>query len=189
MSTATRTTAASIFVTVGTDHHPFDRLIGWIDSWIAERSATGDIACFVQTGPSARPERADSRDYLSYDEMIEQLRSAAAVVTHGGPATIMMCAHAGKRPIVVPRRQALGEHVDDHQLVFSRRIATEGTIELAESDERLFELLDRVVEGRGMETTARPRDVVAAVNRFETLIGHLVGGGGAPAASAISRSA
>ena len=26
----------SVFVAVGTDHHPFDRLCGWSDAWVAQ---------------------------------------------------------------------------------------------------------------------------------------------------------
>ena len=25
-----------VFVSVGTDHHPFDRLIGWVDAWLPD---------------------------------------------------------------------------------------------------------------------------------------------------------
>ena len=32
-----------IFVTVGTDHHPFDRLIEWTDAWAAEGGHNGAL--------------------------------------------------------------------------------------------------------------------------------------------------
>ena len=38
--------------------------------------------------------------------------SAAVVVTHGGPGSIALSVTLGRRPIVVPRLQSLGEHVD-----------------------------------------------------------------------------
>lgn len=54
--------------------------------------------------------------WLSPVEMSALLRAADLVVTHAGVASIVDAVRAGHRPIVVPRRQHLGEHVDDHQL-------------------------------------------------------------------------
>ena len=33
-----RTPMPLVLVTVGTDHHPFERLIGWIDRWTPTRT-------------------------------------------------------------------------------------------------------------------------------------------------------
>jgi UDP-N-acetylglucosamine transferase subunit ALG13 len=38
----------------------------------------------------------------------------------------------GKRPVVVPRVQRLGEAVDDHQVPFARRAASAGLVTLVE---------------------------------------------------------
>jgi UDP-N-acetylglucosamine transferase subunit ALG13 len=91
---------------------------------------------------SSPARRAPWRHYLAYPEMEAALREASAVVSHGGPGTIMLALAAGKKPIVVPRRSALGEHVDDHQVNFARRASDRGTIWLAESIGRFRELLD-----------------------------------------------
>ena len=52
-----------------------------------------------------------------------------------------MAAHAGKRPIVMPRLQRYGEAVDDHQLGFARRLAEAGVLELAHDGEELRRLI------------------------------------------------
>jgi UDP-N-acetylglucosamine transferase subunit ALG13 len=162
-----------VFVTVGTDHHPFDRLVRWIDQWSTTHHA--DASCFIQNGTSARPEQADWADYLPYAEMEATIDRSSAVVCHGGPGTIMLCSYRGKKPIVVPRQSSLGEHVDDHQIVFSRRLAAEGEIELAETEGALRRLLDRVVAGEDFRAPARTRERIAeAVERFEELVTTLV---------------
>jgi UDP-N-acetylglucosamine transferase subunit ALG13 len=163
-----------VFITVGTDHHRFDRLVRWSDRWLAaNRAAAG----FMQTGTSARPEHVESADYLGYEEMETTMRRAVAVVTHGGPGSIMLCASLGTRPIVVPREARLGEHVDDHQLVFSRRMAQQGSIELAESEDRLGELLSMAVSTGPFGSRPGERDHVArAVRRVELLVNELMGG-------------
>jgi UDP-N-acetylglucosamine transferase subunit ALG13 len=52
---------------------------------------------------------------------------------------------AGLRPIVVPRRAHLEEHVDDHQLAFSRFLASRDLVTLAEEEPDFARALDAVV--------------------------------------------
>lgn len=159
-----------ILVTVGTDHHPFDRLIHAIDAWM-EAGGIHRARCFVQAGTSAPPRIAAHTDYLSYQDLDSMMREAAAVVSHGGPGTIMDCRGRGLVPIVVPRRSGLGEHVDDHQVVFSRRMAELGEIRLAETTPQLHQMLERAVstpeEFRAPQSSNRPAE---AVRRFEELV-------------------
>jgi UDP-N-acetylglucosamine transferase subunit ALG13 len=65
------------------------------------------------------------------------MREARTIVTHAGVGSIQMARACGKRPIVVARRADLGEHVDDHQLAFARRLAAAGLITLVEDPEDL----------------------------------------------------
>jgi UDP-N-acetylglucosamine transferase subunit ALG13 len=168
--------APFVFVTVGTDHHPFHRMIRWVDGWLASIAAD-QARCLVQYGTSLTPKLGEARDYLPYAEMEAAMTEAAAVVCHGGPGSVMMARWLGKVPIVVPRRRALGEHVDDHQLVFARRMAEEGEVELVEDETRLREILDGVVEGREtLELSASRAETAESLARFERLVERLVSG-------------
>ena len=163
-----------VFVTVGTDHHPFNRLVAWIDSWIASRPA-GLVGCRMQIGTSLPPRHVPFRDYFSPAKLEAAMNESAAVVCHGGPATIMMCRGLDKKPIVVPRRDDLGEHVDGHQLLFARRMAAHGDLELAEDEEGLHRLLDGVISGEhSLRLSAGRTDRHAAVERFERFLTDLV---------------
>lgn len=51
---------------------------------------------------------------------------ADIVVTHGGPASFMDAMSKGKTTIVVPRQKKYGEHVNDHQLEFCKKIVEKG---------------------------------------------------------------
>lgn len=165
-----------VFVTVGTDHHPFHRLIRWVDGWL--ESGAGDrVRCFVQYGTSAPPLTADHRAYLAYEEMERSIAASAAVVCHGGPGSVMMCRWLGKRPIVVPRRHDLGEHVDDHQVAFSRRMSREGEMDLAETEERFRGLLESAMaEGARVSGAADQTQLALAdsLRRFEALVDRLL---------------
>ena len=77
----------------------------------------------MQTGYSTYvPQYCQWKKMLSYDEMSENVRNARIVITHGGPASFFMPLQLGKTPIVVPRQKRYGEHVNDHQLLFTRTV-------------------------------------------------------------------
>jgi UDP-N-acetylglucosamine transferase subunit ALG13 len=166
-----------LLVTVGTDHHPFDRLVRWADAWLAGHP--GELRCLMQTGTSTPPTgQAEWRAYLEFDALQAAMASAAAVVCHGGPGTILGARHQGAVPIVVPRQHRLGEHVDDHQVAFSRRLAAEaGGIHLAETEAELHRLLDRVVaEPAAFRAGPEDRATASAVREFGRLVDGLVDG-------------
>jgi UDP-N-acetylglucosamine transferase subunit ALG13 len=171
-----------VFATVGTDVHPFDRMTSWLDAWLAAGGAARARA-FVQTGTSRKPRLAEHRDYIGYAEMEAAMREATAVICHGGPATISLCSALGKRPIVIPRLADLGEHVDNHQQRFTARIAADGAILLASSEEEFRELLEGVLAANGSAApaAAAPSDSLAAVRRFEELVAGLFNGNGVAA--------
>lgn len=121
-----------IFVTVGTNEAPFDRLL----RVVADLRVTEP--CIVQCGASAvRPLGARCVDFLSFDEVAAHVREARVVVCHAGVGSVMVALMNGKRPIVVPRLHRFGEAVDDHQLTFARRFQQAGLVELVEDTAKL----------------------------------------------------
>jgi UDP-N-acetylglucosamine transferase subunit ALG13 len=163
-----------VFVTVGTDHHPYNRLIHWADDWLAAGGAER-AHVFVQHGTSAPPKIARSRDYLPHKDMQAAIAQSTAVVCHGGPSTIMEMRYKGLVPIVAPRNSALGEHVDDHQIRFARRIAQLGTIRLAETREELFALLDMAIATPDrFRADNDDTGIAESVHRFEELVDELL---------------
>jgi len=133
-----------ILITVGTDHHPFDRLIGWVDRWT--RAHGDDARCVIQYGTSYPPDWAEGSDYLTPAQLQDHLSQATAVVSHGGPSTIMEIRAAGILPIVVPRDPAFGEHVDGHQMAFAAHLAKHGRIRFPHDEDDLAMTLDRAVD-------------------------------------------
>jgi UDP-N-acetylglucosamine transferase subunit ALG13 len=130
----------SVLVTVGTDHHPFDRLVDWIDRWPARSMA--DVV--VQYGTSHPIPGATCEQLIPPTVLEELVQMADAVVTAAGPGTVMLARRLGHRPIVVPRRRPAGEHVDDHQLAFARHLDEQGIATVVESFDGLALQLDRL---------------------------------------------
>lgn len=171
-------TPPRLLVTVGTDHHPFDRLMGWIEDWLA--SAAGRrVECTVQHGRSRAPLGARVAPYLSGEELRAEIARSTAVISHGGPSTIMECRWAGLRPIVVPRRAMLGEHVDDHQVVFTTRLAEAGMITMVDTPAGLHEaLFQAMLNPDSVRVQPALHTCEATVGRVGILIGELLQGRG-----------
>lgn len=117
-----------IFVTVGTHEQPFNRLIEYIDNLKKDGVITEDV--IIQTGFSSyEPQFCKWSKLLPYIEMVQNVAAARIIITHGGPASFIMPLQIGKTPIVVPRQKTFGEHVNNHQVDFTKAVAEKvGTI-------------------------------------------------------------
>ncbi len=132
-------TELNVLVLVGTDVHPFDRLVGWIENY----TSTVPVNWTIQFGSSRASKLPGSAAFLDRATLADALGSANVVVCHGGPATITEARNAGHLPLVVPRDPKLGEHVDDHQQRFARRLGRSGLVEICETEESLRLALER----------------------------------------------
>lgn len=129
-----------LLVTVGSDHHPFDRLISWIDSWLA---ATGEVRSVIQYGTAAPPTQGAGVPFVPHADLQRLMDEASIIVAQGGPYSILESVEHGRIPIVVPRRRALGEVVDDHQHAFCDLMAERGEAVVATTESQLHEALNR----------------------------------------------
>jgi UDP-N-acetylglucosamine transferase subunit ALG13 len=132
-----------ILVTTGTNEQPFDRLV----------RAAADLArreeAFVQYGASREPHGpGEWVEFLSFDELAARMREARVVVCHAGVGSVMLARRCGHRPVVVPRRVALGEAVDDHQLQLGRRLHAAGLVTLVEDERDLPAVVGSPVSAR-----------------------------------------
>ena len=135
-----------VVVSLGTDHHAFDRLVRWADDYARRRP---DLRVLVQHGHSQAPARASGTPFLPGEELSEAMRAASVVVTHGGPGTITQARAAGQLPVVVARDPELEEHVDDHQLLFVRRVEEAGRVLACTTAQQLHTFMDRALESPG----------------------------------------
>ncbi|MGH1491586.1 MAG: glycosyltransferase [Acidimicrobiales bacterium] len=131
--------STTVIVAVGTDHHPFDRMISWIDSWSA---ANPEITVLVQRGTSASTRVCESVELLPHPDLCERFARAVAVVSHGGPSTVMDARMAGRMPIVMARDPKYGEHVDDHQMRFAEHLKRHDLAAVVDEEAALHAALD-----------------------------------------------
>lgn len=126
-----RADLARVLVAVGTDKHPFDRLIDWLRDW--QSTAPDRVVLTIQHGHTRVADGRGAVAFLGHDELQAAMSAADLVVCHGGPATILEARRRGTVPIVVPRDPTHGEHVDDHQLRFARRLGAAGLVVVCET--------------------------------------------------------
>jgi UDP-N-acetylglucosamine transferase subunit ALG13 len=160
-----------IMVLVGTDVHAFDRLVDWAERY----RSTAELSWTLQYGTSRPSSLAGAAAYLDRSALASGLASADVVVCHGGPATITEARQAGHIPLVVPRDPRRGEHVDDHQLRFARRLARSGLVEICETESALRTALDRAEAVRD-RFRIDPRDADAAVITSALEVGRIADG-------------
>lgn len=155
-----------IFVTVGSSTIPFDRLLRALDD------VNMDEPLVVQHGASTiRPRRADCVDFLDYETFIELVRGARVMITHAGVGSIMTALSERKRPIVVPRRSAYGEAVDDHQVGFARRAGERGLVTLVEEADLLVCAIADHVSAGAILTSSRSEIEVELRSYIEQCVG------------------
>lgn len=158
-----------VVVLVGTDHHPFDRLVQWCSDLAAEEWARW----FVQFGTSRWPQSTSpllaGQPMLDVARLNRLLHGASCVVTHAGPGLLMDARLHGHIPVVVPRHPDFGEHIDSHQLRFTEHLAPSGRIRAAHTAAELRAgVLDALSTQRDAQRPAGPAPEVLA--RFADLV-------------------
>jgi beta-1,4-N-acetylglucosaminyltransferase len=111
-----------IFATVGSTQIPFTRFIRALEGLPGDQ-------LLVQHGPVPPPAgAARASAFMQFPEMIESMEAADVVVCHAGAGSILCALRTGHTPVVVPRLKRFQETVDDHQVEFSRALASEGKV-------------------------------------------------------------
>jgi UDP-N-acetylglucosamine transferase subunit ALG13 len=161
-----------VFVSVGTDHHGFDRLLRMMAEWARSHP---DVTVLAQTGHTPSSEGLDAVAFMAPGELGDTLGRASAVVCHGGPSTIMEARAAGHIPIVVARDPQFGEHVDGHQLRFVGRIGDAGVIAGVQTADALASALDQALDAGPPDGPCPDRpEAQASIERIGTLLDGLI---------------
>ncbi len=115
----------SVFVTVGTNHYNFDRMLKQVDECLA--LLPQDYEAIVQYGfstPYENEKAQKSVHMLSRDDAEQAYANADLVFSHCGIGSIYNSLLYNRPTVIVPRLEKHGEFSDDHQLQIAREIAT-----------------------------------------------------------------
>jgi UDP-N-acetylglucosamine transferase subunit ALG13 len=127
-----------IFVTVGTEQYPFNRLLDWIEHARTRDGLVEPIV--VQHGACTnRIGGAEHHKTLSQEVFAETVERARVVISHCGEGSFLQLRSCTTPFLLVPRRHGLGEHLDDHQWELARALKEMGVpVGLIPKDIRRF---------------------------------------------------
>lgn len=157
-----------IFATLGTHGQPMERLTEALGQVSRELPSLAPF--LIQHGATQCPQGWDGEEFLAPPRMQEYVAAADIVITHGGPATIEHVRASRKIPVVVPRRARFGEHVDDHQVWYCRKLSDAREIILIYDADELLLKLAKYRELAQSLPAASAHDPALAVIAFRTLI-------------------
>ncbi len=128
-----------IFVTVGTQDKPFDRLLRYLD----EADIKDEV--IIQSGfTKYSGNRYEAHDYLDKDLFDRYLKEADVIITHGGVGTIMKALFNKKKVIACARLSKYGEHQNDHQIQIIKALKDQGYILELNENNKLNDLLEEM---------------------------------------------
>jgi UDP-N-acetylglucosamine transferase subunit ALG13 len=141
---------------------PFDRLIRAVDAMAA--NSAPQTRFFAQIGAgNYEPKHMRFVRFVAREEFGALVAGAEVVISHAGIGTIAETLKFGKPILVLPRRQAMREHVNDHQVGTARRFSRMGHVLLAETEFDLPRGLELAMSFKPMPRIANPQAIVGRI--------------------------
>jgi UDP-N-acetylglucosamine transferase subunit ALG13 len=142
-----------------------DALLRELDRLAADGTLSEPVV--VQSAAYAyRPLHVETLDILPADELEARIRAADVVISHGGPGVLASARAAGRVPVVVPRSHGRGEHVDDHQVAYARRLATQPGYEVVLDLAGLANAIERARTAHSSATLVDRTAAIAVLRRI-----------------------
>lgn len=116
-----------IFVSVGTQDIPFDRLLKSVEKQIELGNIKEKV--IVQAGvTNFKSDKMEIVNFIPMDEFKKIIKESKIIICHGGVGTITDGLRNGKIVIACPRLAKYGEHINDHQLQIINNFGDAGFI-------------------------------------------------------------
>lgn len=161
-----------IFLTVGTTKFPFERLLKAVDKALMRMDLTEKL--IVQSGTTyyqLKYPKTKVFKEITFDKTLIFLKKARVVITHGGPATIfLVLKHGQNKPLVVPRSRQFREHINNHQIIFTKDLSSLNLIKVLLPEENLVEKIINYL--RIPERIEKRKDLKSLNKLVNKLIGY-----------------
>lgn len=136
-----------IFVSLGTQDKPFNRIIDYVISLKENLKELQSEKIIIQLGQTKLIKSENERiekleniiiyDMLKPEKMKDIIKDSDIIITHAGVGTIMECLEMGKEIIVVPRKVENLEHVNNHQEEIAFEMEKKGFLTKVDTYEEL----------------------------------------------------
>ena len=163
-----------IFVSLGTQDKPFNRIIDYILKLKEEIKELEDIEIVFKIGQTKLSEEEKNKieklnektnekkvsekiknkeeknitvfNMLKPEEMKKYIINSSIVITHAGVGTIMECIEHNKDIIVLPRKEENGEHVNNHQEEIAFEMEKKGLLYKVDTYEKMKEIVIELIK-------------------------------------------
>jgi len=143
-----------IFLTLGT-HQPFDRLVEIVDRWSGGRPDVPVFGQIPEPGRTGyRPRHFEWVAHLKPADYRRRFENSRFVVAHAGMGSIITAQSLSKPIVIFPRRAALREQRNDHQLATAGRFASTPGVFAAFEAHDLMATMDRLIDEAEVATGA-----------------------------------
>ena len=135
----------SIFVSVGNATQPFNRMI----EGVLSLSDKLPKPIYIQHGNTPVLERRDNViwvKYLSLENFKKYIIKSELLILHAGAGSLIHAIKSGKVPVVMPRKLAYKEHIDDHQMELVQVLGKENRIVIAMEPEDIEAAINKAME-------------------------------------------
>jgi len=127
--------ASKVVVTLGTMRtYEFRRAVERLANVLPEVTAAGADVLWQVGATDVSGLGIDGRDTVTSSELGTAIREADLVIAHAGVGSALTALEVGRRPLLLPRRRAHGEHVDDHQEMIGAELDRRGLAVCCEAD-------------------------------------------------------
>lgn len=154
-----------IFVTLGTQDKPFERLLASIEEQIEKGNIIEEVV--VQAGYTKfSTEKMQVFDLVDREEFVRLVNECNILITHGGVGSILTGLKNNKKVIACPRLYKYGEHMNDHQMQIVSVFAKEGYLLEYQENDDLGEVLKRVADFSPKKFASNTEKFVNMIEQF-----------------------
>lgn len=135
----------SVFVTVGTSHYDFSRMLRLVDECLALLTAPFDLT--LQYGFSGEVKQYSScvsGKMFSREQAEQFYRNSDLVFSHCGIGSIYNSLSFNRPTVIIPRLAKFNEFSDDHQLQIAKEIAANPLVFMIEENVKSEEFVSFV---------------------------------------------
>lgn len=154
-----------IFVTVGTQDVPFDRLLKAVEKQIKNGNIKEEV--IVQCGKTKfKSKNMKFINFLEIEEFNKLIKKANLIICHGGVGSILDGLKNNKVVIACPRLAKYKEHNNDHQLEIINKFSNDGYIIPLKDPNKLDIALEQALIFRPKKYKSNTNNMVKIIEDF-----------------------
>ena len=154
-----------IFVTVGTQDVPFDRLLKAVEKQIKNGNIKEEV--IVQCGKTKfKSKNMKFINFLELEEFNKLIKKANLIICHGGVGSILDGLKNNKVVIACPRLAKYKEHNNDHQLEIINKFSNDGYIIPLKDPNKLDIALEQALIFRPKKYKSNTNNMIKIIEDF-----------------------